>query len=61
MVEIALGVLAELGGCPKGGRGLSTLNFAFYLCGAVRGAAPRGLAEMIPSEPDMYNDSAGKR
>ena len=32
-----------------------------YLCNAVRGAKPFGLAEIIPYEPDMYNDSAGKR
>ncbi len=31
MVEIALGVLAELGGYPKGGRGLSILNFEFCI------------------------------
>ena len=32
-----------------------------YLCDAVRGAKPYDLAEMIPYEPDMYNNSAGKR
>ena len=41
-------------------------QFYSYICGAVRGARPteqarEGVAEMIPSEPDMYNDSAGKR
>ena len=41
-------------------------QFYSYICSAVRGARPteqarEGVAEMIPSEPDMYNDSAGKR
>ena len=30
MVEIALGVLAEQGGCPKGGRGLSELKIPVF-------------------------------
>ena len=32
-----------------------------YICDAVRGAEHFGSAEIIPYEPDMYNDSAGKR
>ena len=32
-----------------------------YICNAVRGAGHLCSAEIIPYEPDMYNDSAGKR
>jgi hypothetical protein len=51
--------------CPKTdyflGRQIFALKKNHYLRNAVRGAKSFGLAEMIPYEPEMYNDSAGKR
>ena len=39
----------------------TTIGKYSYICLAVRGAEHFNSAEIIPYEPDMYNDSAGKR